>query len=63
MPKQRRIYNTTEKNMKGKLVILNVIEISTPDVVVEGAGQTYECFSPTNCERKMIGVKWEYFYT
>ena len=45
--------------MKGKLVILDVIEISTPDVVVEGAGETYECFSPTNCEIKMIGVKWE----
>ena len=59
MPKQRRRYTATEKNMKGKLVILNVIEIPTPDVVVEGAGETYECFSPTNCEIKIIGLKWE----
>ena len=49
--------------MKGKLVILDVIEISTPDVVVEGAGETCGFFSPTNCEGKIIGVKWEYFYT
>ena len=61
MPKQRIKSKAAESNIKGKLVILDVIEISTPDVVGEGVGETYGFFSPKNCEGKMIGVKWEYF--
>ena len=45
MPKQRIKSKSAESNMKGKLVILDVTEVSTPDVAGEGAGETYGFFS------------------
>ena len=50
-----------KKTLKGKWVVLNGIEVSTPYIIDEGTVATYVFFSPINHEEKNIRERKDIF--